>query len=159
MKLKKEGNGYHKDADSSTKNHIYKYPQLIIFYPSSLCRENLTYIYENNFPHLSKEHHDSIILLSPHAASSVPIAFIQAFIRARKITKTFHIYNQHPDCREWTDRDQADVCIMVLLRKADRSNRGRLHDYSKEQKCHTVLPLSVTSSRFVKRELAQFFGK
>lgn len=31
VKLKKEGNSYHKETDSSTKNHVYKYPQLIIF--------------------------------------------------------------------------------------------------------------------------------
>lgn len=53
-----------------------KDPQLIILYPSSLCRESLTYIYENNFPHLSEEQHDSIIFLSLHTASSVPIPFI-----------------------------------------------------------------------------------
>lgn len=42
-----------------------------------------------------------------------------------------------------TDRDQADVCVTVLLRKAERSSRGRLHDYSKEQKVpHCPSPFS-----------------
>lgn len=72
-------------------------------------------MYENNFPHLSEEQHDSIILLSSQTASSVPILLIKAFIRTSKIAKAFHIHNQHPAPRERTDRDQADAWVMVLL--------------------------------------------
>lgn len=114
-----------------TWKNIYKDPQLIIniFYTNYLCRESLTYIYENNFPHLTEEQHDSIIFLSLHTASSVPIPSIYASIRARKITKAFHIHNQYPDPREWTGSDGADVRVTVLLRSAERSSRGGLHSY------------------------------
>lgn len=43
------------------------------------------------------------------------------------------MHNQYPDPREWTDRDQADGYLMVLLRKAERSSRGGLHSDSQER--------------------------
>lgn len=76
-------------------------------------------MYENDFQHLSEDQHDSIILLSSQTASSVPILLIKAFISASEIAKAFHIHNQHPAPREWTDRDQADAWVMVLLQEAE----------------------------------------